>query len=1005
MRFVKAVTRLVVAALLVSGHLYAQSTTGLIRGHVEDAQGLALPGVTVNITSPNMQGLRTVVTSELGDYTVPLLPPGSYTVSFELSGFATVRRTVNLAPTQVLPMDVVLDPAGIAETVTVTASSTEVLMQTTQVALNIKQDRIAELPTNRDINAAVLQAPAVHATGPSGAISIAGASSFESLFMVNGVAITENLRGTPYNLYIEDAVQETTVAVAGISAENGRFSGGVVNVITKSGGNNFSGSFRDTYNNDGWRKLSPFEKPLATDPRVKKAVPEYIYVLGGPVAKDRLWFFTAGRFQTQTEGRTLIGTQIPYTYTDKSSRYEGKVTYSPTSNHRVQGNFLKIQQSEDGYTFNQNASMDERSLGTRSTPQDLYTFSYNGVPTPTLSVEARVSQRMFSFLNNGAKSTDRIEGTLLLDQARGSRYWADTFCGVCQPEKRNNEEYFFKGTYFLSSPTIGTHTMTFGYDNFNDVRSANNHQSGSDFRILGTGTWITGTGPGATIAPRFIGTDNSTIIQYNPIPFDSQGSNFRLHSLFYNDTWQVNPRVTTNLGLRWDKNHGLDQAGNLVTTASAFSPRIGVVVDPSGEGVWSINGSFARYVAAISNSIADSSSAAGNPQTYQYYYRGPSINANGPVTSTPDAIRAVFDWYDANLNNLVLAGNPTIPGLTPQVSPDLQPQYTWEYSTGVSRQIGNRASVRVDGTYRAFENFYVGRIDASTGKVTNPLGREFDLRIIENTDILERQYAGLTTQATYRPVGGTEISGQYTLSRVWGNFDGENVGSGPLPSAALEYPEYKEESWNYPVGDLQIDQRHRARILATYTVPWVNGLSLGAIQTLESGVPYGAYNLNSTGNVNGVNPQPYVTGAPPYVTPPTGANTIYFYTARDAFRTAGQTRTDFSVNYAHRVGGVPGMPNLQLFAQAQIINMFNQFQLCGCAGTVFQNGGATTQTRIDTAIRTSVTHPALYAPFDPFTQTPVRGVNWDYGPTFGTALNRLAWTSPQQFRFSVGFRF
>ncbi len=73
-----------------------------------------------------------------------------------------------------------------------------------------------------------------------------------------------------------------------------------------------------------------------------------------------------------------------------------------------------------------------------------------------------------------------------------------------------------------------------------------------------------------------------------------------------------------------------------------------------------------------------------------------------------------------------------------------------------------------------------------------------------------------------------------------------------------------------------------------------------------------------------------------------------------------------------------------------MINLFNQFQLCGCAGTVFQNGGATTQTRIDTAIRTSATHAALYSRFNPFTESPVRGVNWDYGPTFGTALNRLA---------------
>src|SRR4029077_8196836 len=95
----------------------------------------------------------------------------------------------------------------------------------------------------------------------------------------------------------------------------------------------------------------------------------------------------------------------------------------------------------------------------------------------------------------------------------------------------------------------------------------------------------------------------------------------------------------------------------------------------------------------------------------------------------------------------------------------------------------------------------------------------------------------------------------------------------------------------------------------------------------------------------------------------------------------------------------------QFVAQAQGINLFNEFQLCGCGGTVFQNGGATTQTRIDTAILTSVTTPAKYTSFNPFTTTPVQGVNWDYGPTFGTALNRFAYTSPRQFRVSFGIRF
>src|SRR6185369_5126119 len=134
-----------------------------------------------------------------------------------------------------------------------------VFVETAQVATNFNQELIANLPTARDINATMMLAPSVHPTGPSGSYSIAGAQTFENLFLVNGVTVNENLRGQAYDLYIEDAIQETTVATAGVSAEYGRFGGGVVNIITKSGGNMFSGSFRDTLNNDKWRKKTPFE--------------------------------------------------------------------------------------------------------------------------------------------------------------------------------------------------------------------------------------------------------------------------------------------------------------------------------------------------------------------------------------------------------------------------------------------------------------------------------------------------------------------------------------------------------------------------------------------------------------------------------------------------------------------------------------------------------------------------------------------------------------------------
>ena len=253
MRQSKAWLGVLLAVFLAAGVGSAQTTTGTISGRVLDEQGLSLSGVAVNVESPSLQGVASFVTSENGDYLVGLLPPGVYTLTFQLNGFERQKRVVILAPTQTLPLDVVMGLSKLTEDVVVVGNSSGVLTRTPQVATTFRQDMIVTLPTNRDISAPLLMAPGVHPTGPAGNYSITGAMSFESRYMVNGVTINENLRGQPNTLYIEDAIQETTVATDGISAEYGRFSGGVVNVVTKSGGNLFSGSFRDTLNNDNWR--------------------------------------------------------------------------------------------------------------------------------------------------------------------------------------------------------------------------------------------------------------------------------------------------------------------------------------------------------------------------------------------------------------------------------------------------------------------------------------------------------------------------------------------------------------------------------------------------------------------------------------------------------------------------------------------------------------------------------------------------------------------------------
>jgi outer membrane receptor for ferrienterochelin and colicin len=1006
-RFVLAVF----VVLAIAAGAAAQTTTGTISGRVFDSQGADLPGATATAKSPNLQGSREAVTSENGDYILTGLPSGPYTITFSLAGFQTQTRNVVLAPTQVVPLEVTLGPAQVTEEVTVVASSADTLTKTAQIATNFSQELIANLPTSRDLNSILLMAPGVHPTGPAGAFSFGGSVSFENLFLLNGVSINENIRGQAFDTAIEDAIQETTVANGGVSAEFGRFSGGVVNIITKSGGNQFSGSLRQSLNNDKWRTLTPFEtERLATtpEPRIDKVVPTYEYTIGGPVMRDRLWFFTSGRLRDEAQGRTLIATAVPYEFTEEQRRYEGKGTFSLNPQHRFQVNYNHHDRSQINYSFNQNLTMDLRSLGTRRLPERLYAGTYSGMLTSKLLVEAIVSKRTLEFLGAGAKSTDLIDGTLLIDNSRagGARWWSDTFCGVCTPEGRDSENVFVKGSYFLSTPQFGSHNLVFGYDTFNDIRTANNHQSGSDYRILSAGAVLSGSGAGENdIAPIFLG-DGTTTIQWNPILEESEGSSFRTHSGFVNDSWRISDRLTANVGIRFDKNHGADQSGNVVAKDSAWSPRLGVIWDPTGTGAWSVTGSVAKYVAAISNPVADSSAAGGNPQTRQFIYRGDSINGPGTTSPVPTAraIRSVFDWFFANGGpSLPLNGAPTIPGVTPRIADGLTSPSAWEYASGLARQFGARASLRADLLVRHYVDFYMRQADTTTGRVQDPTGRSFDLALITNAPdgLLSRDYAGGTFTGTYRFGRTLDVGANYTLSRAWGNFDAENVASGPVPFD-YRYPEYKEASWNFPDGDLAVDQRHRARFWANYSPDFVPGLTLSVLQALESGVPYAA------ANTNGVDPRPYVTNPnSAYLTPPASTVTAYFFGPRDEFHTEGQRRTDLAVNYLYRV---PGAGRLQLFGQLQVLNVFNQFQLCACGSTVFgtgsaANAGGVNLQRLDTTVLTPGTTASRFSAFDPFTTTPVRGVNWDYGPNFGIAASRFAYTTPRTIRMSFGLRF
>ncbi|MFP5245305.1 MAG: carboxypeptidase regulatory-like domain-containing protein, partial [Thermoanaerobaculia bacterium] len=475
-----------------------QGTTGAIIGTVT-TDGSPLPGVTVTVSSPALQGVRTTITGENGAYTFPALPPGSYSVLFELSGMSKVTKRVQLALATTTRADAEMAMSSVSEAITVTASAPSVL-ETTQVAANYTREQIDNLPVTRDIRNTVLLAPGVNSNGPGNNVMISGAPAYDSVYVVNGVVVNENLRGQPHSLFIEDAIQETTVMTGGISAEYGRFTGGVVSTITKSGGNTFTGSFRDTFSNPSWTDETPFRdasgNPQAENPDKLQQV--YEATLGGFLLRDRLWFFGGGRKASKTPVGTAMSTQrftsvtnIAYENYQDETRYEAKLTGAITPNHNIVASYIDVALDETNNAFGAIGDVDS-IVPTRSLPNTLAAASYSGVITQNFLVEAQYSDKDFAFQNSGGRFTDFIQGTWINDTSRSLRWNAPVFCGVCTPEERNNKSWIAKANYFLSSNRLGSHNFVAGVEDFAEERIVNNYQSASQYEINTGGSHIVG---------------------------------------------------------------------------------------------------------------------------------------------------------------------------------------------------------------------------------------------------------------------------------------------------------------------------------------------------------------------------------------------------------------------------------------------------------------------------------------------------------------------------------
>jgi hypothetical protein len=963
--------------------------TGTIRGTVKDMQELAVPGVTVTVTSPALQGVRSTVTDSQGNYTLALLPAGLYSVKYELQAFSPGQRSVELLLGQVSEQNITLRPAGVTETVSVVADVPAPIASPV-VGANFKQQEVEALPLSRTIEGIAALAPNLTENAPNAnQLVINGGFAFDNVFMINGVDVNDNLFGTPQNLFIEDAIQETQVLTSGISAEYGRFTGGVVNAITKSGGNSFSGTGRLNLTSPSWVTATPFEvgKPTQTSAHADTIFRTWEGTFGGPVVKDKLWFFAAGRYRALSNPVTLVQTGLIATQDDTNKRGEIKITGSPNSNHTITGGYLNDPRTVTNSSGIQSFVIDPHSESNANYPNWYYYTNYHGVFGTRFLLEAQYSQRHSQLGQTGPSGSNLVTDSPILSATQCVCVYNAPYFDANDPENRDNKQLTASGTTYWNRG--GSHQTKVGYEWYRSQRTGGNSQSptnyvfNADFVTNAAGAPVLDS----TGRPIPIFDPATTYISYFPA-IKGAVINIDTSSAFAQDHWAINRHWSADLGTRFE-HLSSDSTGSITgMTFSRIVPRLAAAYDVSGDGNHIIHVTYAQYSGSSNPNFAGANSPVGNPPEIDSGYLGPA--GQGYAFAPGFAVAN----YPINSANSAVSDPTQNVFIAPGTKAPLTHEFTLSYGTAA---LGGRGY---------FEGSYVARVtkdlidDSQTiaGGVTNVIvsgvsaGR-FTNVVYGNNDLAHRDYQGLVFQARYRVRTPWTVNGSWTLQlKNDGDYEGENTNQPGHGSQIGNYPEAFNAARSYPDGNLQDFQRSRIRLWTIYNwnMSRAGAISLSGMLRVDS-ARY--YTLGATGQgLSSI--QKGLIAAAGYPDAPT-TQTIYFGD-RGSQPFAGYGVFDMSVNY-----DIPVFRSLRPWLKADIFNLFNNEKLIAWNTTVrpvsAASGGPVDALGIPTTYTQGTT-------FGTATGNTVSNLSLAGIPAFPLAFNG-AQAGGRTFRVAFGFRF
>ncbi len=645
------------------------------------------PAVTVTLTGP--QGSKTTTTDGQGRFTFSYLTPGTYTIRVELQGFNAVeRKDINVSLGQTVDLPLTMTVGALSETVDVTATSPLIDRTSTTTGAVISSDLLDRVPVGRRVSDALYLAPGVSSGGTVGQAnpSMSGGSGLENQYVIDGVNVTNQgygalgsysiVFGSLGNATPFDFIKDVQVKTGGYEAEFGQSTGGVVNVITKSGSNTIKGSTfyydRPSGLEATWTEVqTPNGTVQTTGSRSYDGGAEG----GGPILRDRVFFF--GAIDPSRDVRTF---QAPQGFpllslgdldrTRDSFTYAAKGTLVIKNGQQIDASFFGDPSNGPNGPQRASALLNQTTAGFSALDYGGHnqTVRYNGTVRPNLLLEG-----YFAHALNNITETPSVDAWEVNDRTVTPNLTSGGI-GFYEANRSDSWQWSMKATSFL-----GPHELRYGYEYDHADWDQINNYTGPTFTAPNGQQTATGAVMDAIADPTFGQIYRVTRARFTTGPSTTQS----YQTFFVQDTWRIGDRVTVNPGLRYEQQTLNGLVISDYTLKNNWAPRIGATYAPDGKT--KVYANWGRFYGRMPNDLA-------------------------ARALSPELTVTRGDYFDATLTQPVpdgtLAGGQTthlvLSGATSgdTIDPTSKMSYVDEFVVGLDREVLPHTSVGFNYIHR-----------------------------------------------------------------------------------------------------------------------------------------------------------------------------------------------------------------------------------------------------------------------------------------------------------------